>query len=482
MKKKTKKDSKTKIDQFSFFPESKKKQEDVFIKDELNIAEYPIALLTKHVDAGKNKITIYPGSNREWTLVGNPEMGGIPLAHDQDYYYALLDLLYEQTGFSDNTIYFTIYQLILRAGKKPSKQEYKRAIDALQKFRGLIIRSKTFKYIDEEKDEIKYINEDISLLQHFTIIGDVGRGRKQKLQQSTDGYCQVIFTDFFLDNLRSKEMSKTLNFSFLMKLETPLGRRYFRLIDFWKHKENKPDEKDCVIKRDINEVANLLPITDKRYPSLIKRHLDPVHKELKALFYLQDVYYSQGDGNGNYINYIFSPYSAEQSLVINELIGRGVSEIGARNLAVQYEPGKIIDAIKYYDLKKEEKPLSPGYLVKIISEADRSSLRSFIEESKTRETEEKARAEKKEKEKFRMFYEQDMQSKINKAIKKLSKEERTLLEDEAKEKAVLYGSEKTKKLALEGALREIVKEKLELPTFEEWFDKNRTFFKNQISN
>ena len=123
------------------------------VRYERNIAEYPITCLDKRENLFIYEIQI--NENTTWTLVGNqspdnPEFNvPIPNISDLDYYYALIAILFDQTDLQTNTIYFTIGELLRKAGKKKSKEEYTRALNAIRKFRWLTIRSHLFQIFDK---------------------------------------------------------------------------------------------------------------------------------------------------------------------------------------------------------------------------------------------------------------------------------------------------------------------------------------------
>lgn len=471
MKKHSVSDNKREDPNYSLFPDLKVKKaaNERIIRDELNIAEYPIAILAKHTN--KNKLTIKLDPNREWTLVGNKEVGGLPCAHNLDYFYVLLDMLYEQTGFEDKVIYFTIYELIRRAGKEPSKNEYRRAIESLEKYRWLIIRSKTFKVLDENEAEIKFLNEDISLIQHYSILGGLGKGRKKKIDESTDGYCMVIFSDYFISNLRSKELSKKLNFTFMMKLSTPLGRRYFRLIDMWKEITNMEDDLSF-LEKDIFEIGKLLPLSDHKYVSTIQRYINPVHEELKKLNYLRDVNYVKKNGT-TFVQYIFSPFNIEQTLAMDELIQNGIAPAVAQNFALNYDPHFILDVLRYAKIKSKKQSIKPGYIVKTIQEGNHQTIKSFIDNYYEENRKKRRKSEYLAKEKALLFYNQYLDSEIDKMINELTDAEKEKLTKEVRTNMAQFASEKTKNLAIEGAIRTYLKGKLVLPSFDEWNEQNR---------
>jgi len=117
-------------------------------KDELNLAEFPFALLSKHASEGKKTIEFtYEGRNTDgkrveyaWVVTGSDKFG-LPLAIDEEVYVALMKML-KDDGFANRTVRFKISQLlkIMRSGT--GKADYNRIEQALSRLTGVMIYSK----------------------------------------------------------------------------------------------------------------------------------------------------------------------------------------------------------------------------------------------------------------------------------------------------------------------------------------------------
>ena len=472
-----KKDIKKDDTGFSLFPDiipQSQTPKDKFIRDELNIAEFPFALFGKKRPKDPYKRLFPLDSNTSISVVGNKEEGvEIIYAGDLDYLYGLMDMLFEQTRYQDETIYFTVNQLIIKAGKAHNQEEYTRALRILKKLRWVIIKTTAFRTVDEKSKEVKQITENLSILQNFTVIGGVlKRGRRQPLEESTHGYCKVEFSKFFLRNLQSEEMSTPLNLSFMMKLSTPLARRYFRMINSWKNREPNASE-SCIISRDLRDIARRIPLSDSHNPSVIMRRLNPVHEELKALKFLSEVKYIPGH-NGSYnVSYVFSKYSVEQACALFELTKRGISSVIAENVIAEQALDFIMDVIKYYDIRSKTQNLQPGYIISTLRDATPESIKKFLDNHFQSERIEKEKARASERETLKMVYEQDVQQSLEEAFDALSEKDRSSLLDEADTQTPQYGSVRSRKLAVEATALLTLKTKMDIPSFEEWYDKRK---------
>lgn len=467
----------SKLQDYSLFPEYQKKKTDKFMRDELNLAKYPLCLFSNKEK--KTSVTFYPAPGVQWMIIANKEAGSdIPLGRHLDYLYAMLYLLAESTQykFDDNTIYFTFHNLIITAGKIPNKEEFRTAMEALINYKWLGIKSTLFKFWDEK--EIKSVNEAISIIQSYTIIGGLKRGKKKKVEDDPNGYCKVVFSDYIVKNLQSMEMSKKLNFSFLLRLNTPMCRRYFRLLDAWKEEEGISGRNITVLEREIREVATQIPISDTVNPSVIRRRIDPLHKRLMELNYLKDVKYEKTNGVTKVFWY-FSEYTVDQILAYDELCKRGVSELAAKNIVLKENIERVMDCIRYYDIKKEDKKdkkeIHPGYLISILQDPDHDLIKKTIYEHNQRAEVRRREADFIKEKEARMIYEQHVETKLRDAIKKLSKKEMDALKTEAEEMMIDTPKNIRKEsynISLKMAINEIMRERLKLPTFDEWYEKN----------
>ncbi len=466
----------------SLFPDIMKgnKKDDKIIRDDYNLAKYPLCLFSK--SCPENTLTFHPAPNTEWQLICNPEAGSrIPLGRHLDYLYAMLYLLAERTDymFSDNTIYFTLNELVTIAGKQRNNEEYKTALEAINNYRWLGIRSSLFRTI--EKGEMKYIKEASSIIQSYTLVGGMKKGRKKSLSEDRSGYVKVVFSDFIINNLRSVEMSKKLNFSFMMKLRSPLSRRYFRLIDAWKNEEISEGENNVLLmEKDVTYIARQLPLANYKYPSRIIQILDPIHKELKELQYLREWKYekrNRASVNGTKVIWYFSDYNVEQALVYKELVSRGISDLAARNIVMKEDINNIFDCIRYYDIRKKdkEKDISAGYLITVLKNTDRETVKKFLSEHDKKKEVRRKEEEYITENKMKMIYDQHVQSKVDERIKNMAEKEKKQLMKKAAEdmKDKPYITKRSREISVDLAFRALVKEDLNLPSFKEWFDTNK---------
>jgi len=463
--------------EYSLFPEDIKKCNDKFMREEIHLAKYPLCLFSNKEK--KTVVVFYPIPGVEWKLMANKAAESeIPIGRHLDYLYAMLYLLSEDTQyrFDRNTIYFTLNRLVLTAGKSPCKPEYDIAREAIKNYKWLGIKSTLFKVWEDE--EPKTVERTISIIQDYTIIEANKKGRKASFEEDPSGYCTVIFSDYIMKNLRSLQMSKRLNFSFMLKLGSPLARRYFRLIDAWKEEEALYGRDITSMEKDINEIAAQIPIQDGTHDVYIKRRIDPVHDKLQELHYLKRADYIK-NGKSTKVLWLFSDFDSHEALAFNELTRRGVSEIASKNFILRdgIPVQKIMDCICYYDIvceqkKKENKAIGPSYLVKVLNDTDYELVRTTLDERNKMEEARRREENFIKEEEARLLYENFCYRKIQEEMSKLSEDERSRLKEEATssaEKMNKFKTVETIKTSISIAMIEIMRRRINLPTFEDWY-------------
>ena len=76
-------------------------------RDEMNLAEFPITLLTDYPPEGV-KMLVFEGRHGKLTVVGSEDLG-LPTAPDSDVIVALLHLTKTRNDFTDPTVSFSQY-------------------------------------------------------------------------------------------------------------------------------------------------------------------------------------------------------------------------------------------------------------------------------------------------------------------------------------------------------------------------------------
>jgi hypothetical protein len=114
-------------------------------KDELNLAEFPIAALTDRVPDGQLSMVFEdileqrdgPPIVRRLTVLGTHKHG-LPTAADDEVMVGLIQLTKRRNGFTDPRVTFSRYELIDLLGWPQNGRSYQRIEEALHRWVGVV--------------------------------------------------------------------------------------------------------------------------------------------------------------------------------------------------------------------------------------------------------------------------------------------------------------------------------------------------------
>src|SRR4051794_6417760 len=100
-------------------------------RDEMNLAEFPIGLLSERVPPGR-KTLVYEGRHGTLTITGSDAFG-LPTAPDTDVIIGLIQLTKRHNNFTEATVPFTRHELLMSMGWPNRGQYYRRLRESLQR-------------------------------------------------------------------------------------------------------------------------------------------------------------------------------------------------------------------------------------------------------------------------------------------------------------------------------------------------------------
>jgi plasmid replication initiation protein len=259
-------------------------------KDEMNLAEFPFALLAKRAGEGRKTIEVIQEGRdadgrpvrQEWLVTGSDRFG-LPLAADDEVYVALMKLL-RDNQFAERTVRFTVAQLLRVMHSTTSKRDYERVAASLDRLSGVLIRSKNAFWDHAHR---RYVTEAFHLLDSYRLAHG-GSGRELS---------EVTFSEFLFGSIQAGYV-KNLDVEFYFSLSTPLTRRYYRLLDKHRYRGH-------VYEVELRRLAHKLPLHDE-YESQLKRRLDPVHREFIERGFLAAADYRPGVGGETIVQLRFT--------------------------------------------------------------------------------------------------------------------------------------------------------------------------------
>ncbi len=323
--------------------------------DEMNLAEFPFALLSDRQPDGIESIQFSDtirgkdgkSVERNWTVTGGDEFG-LPVASDEQVYIALMELTREQ-NYANRIIHLTRYDLIHRLGWPDKGGSYQRLkITAKQAF--------------WDKSRQSYVDVGFHIIDDYALYNEP-RGRKpsgarRPLPHSYVAWNEVIFASFQAGNI------KQLDTGFYFGLRSAVSRRLFRYLD-----KKRLDGKSA-FRIDLRKLGfEKLGMSRNYYPSHIKQELDRAHQELIAHGFLKGfAYYRPGRDVGERVKYWFPTASSRlstghQADLLDQLTDIGVSAPVARRLLTQ-NPDAVAHQLQYLPYRDANNP--PAMLVEAI--------------------------------------------------------------------------------------------------------------------
>jgi hypothetical protein len=273
-------------------------------KDEMNLVEFPITMLSKRNSSEKNvleftdTITMGDGTDvtREWTVSGS-EKYGLPLAIDNDVLLALL-VLGKENNFSSPVIYFSRYRLLKIMGlETDAGSNYKRLEETFDRLTGVRIKSKNSFWDNERK---AYVSVNVGIFDEYRIYE--GKVKKGAYMQDSLPLSYVRLNNTLYQSIKAGYI-KSLEVDIYFILKSSIAKRLYRYLDKKRYDGKKKFE------------MNLFTLAyahigfdneTYRFASKIKEKLAPAHNELINAGFLKSVEYQlTADGSSEKVVYTF---------------------------------------------------------------------------------------------------------------------------------------------------------------------------------
>lgn len=270
-------------------------------KDEMNLAEYPFSLLTHRTPSHLKTYTftqqIVDGNGKTisqtWSILGSDKYG-LPTPYDDDVILALL-YCYKDQNFQGRKIHFTLYKLCHLMQKTPSKREYDRIRESLNRLTSTTIAALNCFYDNDAK---AWVSETFHLFDRHRLYQE-RKGRALSLPLSF-----IEMGDVFYRSVVIANYIKNLDLETYYSLSLPTTKRLFRYLD--KNRYNKSRYEESLMK-----MARKLPLSYD-YPSQVKQKLIRAHDELLKIGYLSNVTYSHSKRGENKVIYNFVNQTAKR--------------------------------------------------------------------------------------------------------------------------------------------------------------------------
>ena len=377
--------------------------------EELNLVEFPLAMLSDYPAAGIKTLQFRDtikdaasGEKLERTVtVSGSDAFGLPTAKDQDILLALQMLTELKNQWQEKRVTFTIYELC-KLLDWSGGSAYDRIATSLDRWMGV-----TVYYSHWRSEGIWKQKESFHLLEHYKLT--------RKKNYAPDEPQTFLWNELVWNNLRVGHRKK-LDWQFYMSLKTPTAKRLYRFLDkrFYLNRKWKFD----VVEFCQNKLGMSRDYPASKYKSKLKSAI----KELEKRKYLKTLSESErfckvskgvfeatfirGSLTFNVVPIARVPEATTENPLEAALLARGVTN--AAKLVQEYPSERIAYQIENFDdrLSTGDR-VSAGWLRLAVEE--NYGCRKGFKTKQQKVEEEKAKLEKQKKRAIRQALEKALQ-------------------------------------------------------------------------
>ena len=328
-----------------------------FSRDEMNLAEFPIALLTERVPNGQKTLEfqdeIYDQKRkqvvlRKLTITGSDKFG-LPTSKDDEVILGLIHITKQVNNFTDRKVQFQRSDLIKLLRWPDTGQSYRRISKSLACWLGVTLYYENSWW---DKESGTWITKGFHIIDGFEIADGKtsGDGPQLSLLQCEFTWNEVIFRSFQSGNLKS------LNFDIYCEFKYPTTQRMYRFLD--KHFYRK-----ARLEYDLTSFAcEHVGLSRNYFPAKLKEKLQPALEELESIGFIETMtreerYEKTGKGKWKIrFQKKLTAKAPEQPLPeaaeradASKLITRGVTAATARELVAAYPAELIAAQVEVFD-------------------------------------------------------------------------------------------------------------------------------------
>jgi Replication initiator protein A len=347
-------------------------------RDEMNLAEFPIALVAERVPPGLKTIA-FEDRHGKLTVTGS-DVYGLPTAPDSDVIVGLIQLTKLRNDFTCPTASFSRYELLKLLGWEDKGRNYQRLDESLRRWVGVTLYYEGAWWDNSIKcrvDESFHILERVLLFDQE--IRRTLRAQRQALPLSSFTWNAVFFASCQANNL------KQLDLGVYFGLKSAVSKQLYRFLD-----------KRFYIRGDwtfdLRELAfEHIGMSRNYTAALLKAKLQPALEELEAIGFLAPMSpaerYSK-TGRGAWTIRLVrklpppaeakpaetQPAAPEPTGPERELVERGVTQAVAAELVRDFPAERLRRQVEVVDWLRETKPQRIKDLGAYLAEAIRKDF------------------------------------------------------------------------------------------------------------
>lgn len=267
-------------------------------QDDLNLAEYPITLLSDRAPAGTQiRKQEWPGKDGNkrpvtcsWTLAAETGQS-LPVASDEPVYMVLMEMTREQLN-TEPVVTFSRNEVCDKLGWPHKGESFRRIEESIRRLHGVTIRAR---YLI--RDAAGELVEEVG----FHVLSDYALYDERK--SANRGRSFIRWSDTMWESISAGRL-KLADISFYLSLATPTSRRLWRYLD----KKRFGNRRLFSIGLRVLCQNHLFMSAEK--PSDMRRQLEGAHAELIERGFLEGVTYGRRKDGKDLITYEFTPLAA----------------------------------------------------------------------------------------------------------------------------------------------------------------------------
>lgn len=340
-------------------------------KDELNLAEFPIAAIGTWPPKGVKTLVF---QDEVWDrslgrhvprrlIVTGSDLLGLPTQVDDEVLLGCIQLT-QLDGFRNRTLSLTRYELIRLLGWADEGRSYRRVAQSLDRWAGTTVISDKAWW---DKEAATWVKDTFNIIDRVNLADREGLEDARAKGRQVPRLSSLRWGDFMWRSFQAGNL-KDLDFEFWKSLRNATAKRLYRLLD-------KRFFFGPTVSFDLHRLAfEKVGLSRNMHTGQIKEKLEPANRELSERGFCRAEYVRRARGQWDVVYRRSAaadrPPLPEQGLE-RELVARGVARKTARALSRSRDipTARVREKVELFDwcaAKGEAK--GPGFLVRAIED------------------------------------------------------------------------------------------------------------------
>ena len=244
-------------------------------RDEMNLAEFPISVLTDRVPNGLKTLEFEAGGGK--LVVTGSDAYGLPTAMDADVIIGLVQLTKLRNDFTDPSVTFTRYELLRLLGWPDRGEDYRRLEESLHRWVGVTLRYDEAWWDNDIKCRV---DASFHILESVVIVDQAVRQKLRARDRQEPPPSQFTWNRIFFKSCQAGNL-KRLDLETYFALKSAVTKRMYRFLD-----KRFYSRADWTF--DLHEFALGHVGLSRNYTAAkIKEKIQPALEELEAVGFLE---------------------------------------------------------------------------------------------------------------------------------------------------------------------------------------------------